>query len=261
MIGISVSSFPASPLAGMHRPDALSLPATARAEEAGVSSRPAPVHDMPRHGNKAHPASLLNADNLLQAQAQNSTAKPDGRSKPGDTPKPGELTEAEEKTVKELKVQDAEVRRHEEAHARAAGSYGSAPSYQFQRGPDGGQYAIGGKVSIDVSPIAGDPEATIRKMEVVKRAASAPAEPSGADRAVAAQANATAQAARAEITRMRKEEQQAMHQKPGLDQTGPEEIGNIDGDVDQSGPGLYGLSEFARSAQAYQSAAALQPAS
>jgi hypothetical protein len=255
MIGISVSSFPASPHAGMHRPDALSLPATARAEEAGAPSRPPPVHDAPRHNNKARPASLLNADILLQAQAENSqagnsTAKPDGSSKAG------ELTESEEQTVKELKTQDAEVRRHEEAHARAAGSYGGAPSYQFQRGPDGGQYAIGGEVSIDVSPIAGDPEATIRKMEVVKRAASAPANPSGADRAVAAQANATAQAARAEITHARKEERQAMHQKPN-----PEEIGNINGDVAQSGSGMFGLSEFARSAQAYQSAAALQPAS
>ena len=116
-----------------------------------------------------------------------------------ETGKLGELTPEEEKQVQELKARDKEVRQHEEAHARAGAPYTGQPSFDFQRGPDGQQYAVGGEVSIDTAPIAGDPEATIHKMEVVKRAASAPAEPSGQDRSVAAQADAQMQAARAEL--------------------------------------------------------------
>ncbi|HJP21592.1 MAG: putative metalloprotease CJM1_0395 family protein [Alphaproteobacteria bacterium] len=59
---------------------------------------------------------------------------------------------------------------------------------------------------MDVSPIAGNPDATIRKMEVVKRAAMAPAEPSGQDRAVASRAQAEESKARAEAAAQRREE-------------------------------------------------------
>jgi hypothetical protein len=48
--------------------------------------------------------------------------------------------------------------------------------------PDGCDYALGGEVAIDTSAIAGDPEATLRKMEQIRRAALAPANPSGQDR-------------------------------------------------------------------------------
>src|SRR5699024_619486 len=58
----------------------------------------------------------------------------------------------------------------------------------YQRGPDGNQYAVGGAVSIDISPVEGDPQATIEKMRQVRAAAMAPAQPSGQDRTVAAQA-------------------------------------------------------------------------
>jgi hypothetical protein len=49
-------------------------------------------------------------------------------------------------------------------------------------------YATGGEVQIDTSPISGDPEATIRKAETIRRAALAPASPSDQDRRVAAMA-------------------------------------------------------------------------
>ncbi len=68
---------------------------------------------------------------------------------------------------------------------------------------------MGGEVQIDSSPIAGDPEATIEKMRVVKAAALAPAEPSGQDRKVAAAADAAAQQARAELAAQDREERQA----------------------------------------------------
>lgn len=111
----------------------------------------------------------------------------------------GALTPEQEAMVDELAARDREVRRHEEAHARVGGQYAGQPSYTFQVGPDGKDYAIGGEVPIDIAPVAGDPEATIAKMAVVKRAALAPAEPSGQDRRVAAMADAQSLAAQAEL--------------------------------------------------------------
>jgi hypothetical protein len=111
-----------------------------------------------------------------------------------------ELTDEEKKQVKELKNRDQEVKSHEAAHIAAGGAYvrGGA-SYSYQSGPDGRRYAVGGEVSIDTSPVSDDPKATITKMQTVKRAALAPAEPSGQDRSVAAQAGAAEAAAQKEL--------------------------------------------------------------
>ena len=111
-----------------------------------------------------------------------------------------ELTEAEQTQVREIRQRDAEVRRHEAAHQAAAGEHSTGgPTFDYQRGPDGRNYAIGGEVQIDTSPVEGDPEATIRKMQQVRAAALAPAEPSGQDRSVAAQAAAAAQQAQVDL--------------------------------------------------------------
>lgn len=119
---------------------------------------------------------------------------------------PNDLTEAEQKMVRELQARDREVRAHEQAHATVGGQYAGAPSYTYQSGPDGGQYAVGGEVPIDISPIKGDPKATIAKMQVVIAAALAPAEPSGQDRKVASMAQSMQAQAYSELTRMRTEE-------------------------------------------------------
>lgn len=107
------------------------------------------------------------------------------------------LTFQEQQEVRKLKGRDQEVRAHEQAHMAAGGQYirGGA-TYSYQTGPDGNRYAVGGEVSIDTSPVSGDPAATIRKMETVKRAALAPANPSGQDRRVAASAESAASKAR-----------------------------------------------------------------
>ncbi|MCK0070102.1 putative metalloprotease CJM1_0395 family protein [Kordiimonas laminariae] len=110
-----------------------------------------------------------------------------------------DLSEEEQRQVEELKARDREVRTHEQAHAAVGAPYTSAPSYEFVRGPDGVQYAVAGQVQIDSAPIPDDPEATIQKLEVVQRAALAPAEPSSQDRAVAAQAAQGLAEARAEL--------------------------------------------------------------
>lgn len=99
----------------------------------------------------------------------------------------GRLSPEEQDVVDQLKARDREVRAHEQAHKNVGGRYAGAISYDYQRGPDGQQYAVGGSVPIDVSPEA-TPEATVAKMRVVIAAALAPAEPSPADRAVAATA-------------------------------------------------------------------------
>ncbi|WP_324197256.1 putative metalloprotease CJM1_0395 family protein [Marinobacter sp. CA1] len=99
-----------------------------------------------------------------------------------------QLTEAELKELTKLKARDREVRAHETAHQSVGGQYAGAPSYTYQRGPDGAQYAVGGEVSIDIAPVEGDPQATIDKMRIVRAAALAPAEPSSQDRTVAAEA-------------------------------------------------------------------------
>jgi len=124
------------------------------------------------------------------------------RQKKSATKTDTELTEQEKAEVAKLKKRDQEVRQHERAHLSAAGQYAKGgASYQYQRGPDGVNYAIGGEVSIDTSAVAGDPEATIQKAEQLKRAANAPANPSSQDRNVAAQATAMAIKARIELSR------------------------------------------------------------
>jgi hypothetical protein len=109
-------------------------------------------------------------------------------------------TSSESRELQDLKQRDREVRQHEQAHVAAGGAYvrGGA-SFSTQRGPDGRQYAVGGEVQIDTSAVPGDPAATIRKMQVVRSAALAPANPSAQDRSVAAQASSTENEARAEL--------------------------------------------------------------
>lgn len=112
-----------------------------------------------------------------------------------------EQQQKQELQIKELVDRDQEVRTHEQAHQAAGGQYASSPTYQFSMGPDGKRYATGGEVSIDIGTIPGDPEATIAKMQQVRAAALAPAEPSAQDLSVARSATAKeAQARKAMMT-------------------------------------------------------------
>lgn len=115
------------------------------------------------------------------------------------------LNEAQEKQVQELEKRDREVRAHEQAHARVGGAYASAPSYTFQQGPDGKRYAVGGEVQIDTSKEK-TPQETIRKMQIVIRAALAPAEPSSQDLKVAQLARSQLSEAQAEARQQKAEE-------------------------------------------------------
>jgi len=123
-----------------------------------------------------------------------------------------ELTEEEKKKVQELQRRDREVRAHEAAHKTAGGSLAGHPTFETVKGPDGRSYAVSGEVKIDTSEFPNNPDATIRKMETVKRAALAPSNPSGQDRQVAAEAESKIQKARQE---KREEQAEALEKANG----------------------------------------------
>lgn len=116
------------------------------------------------------------------------------------------LDREEVRQLQELKQHDLEVRTHEQAHLAAAGQYAQGgASFTYRKGPDGASYAVGGEVGIDIGK-EGTPEATITKMQIIKRAALAPASPSGADRSIAAAAGMMESQARQEVLMQHQEE-------------------------------------------------------
>ena len=146
---------------------------------------------------------------------------------------PAELTPKEKKKVTELQGRDREVRNHEHAHKTAAGRYATGgPKFDFQRGPDGRLYAVGGEVGIDTSRVSDDPGATIRKAQIIRKAALAPRDPSAKDRQIAAEANRMEREARAELREEQQEETEAIQDGDLKSQTPYEvdaESDNIDG--------------------------------
>ncbi len=113
----------------------------------------------------------------------------------------------DQEIIRDLAARDREVRAHEQAHAAVGGQYAGAPSYTFQRGPDGVNYAVAGEVPISLPANLSDPEAALAAAEQVRRAALAPAEPSAQDRSIAARAANLAIEARAEIQAQQQQEQ------------------------------------------------------
>ncbi|WP_422378388.1 putative metalloprotease CJM1_0395 family protein [Roseibium sp.] len=201
------------------------------------------------NGAAQNPATAANGGQTTTGQGEDDDADGDG------------LTEAEEKQVQELKERDREVRAHEQAHARVGGAYASAPTYTFQQGPDGKRYAIGGEVQIDTAKER-TPEATIRKMQIVIRAATAPAEPSSQDLKVAQQARSQLAEAQAELRQqkadeLRGEDDDAISSSVAGDEAGAPEGNRPPGESDTEGDssGRDRQSETAAAISAYQSAA------
>ena len=142
---------------------------------------------------------------------------------------PNQLTEEEEKLVQELRKTDQEVRSHEQSHKTVGGSYAGAIQYETTTGPDGREYAVGGEVQIDVSPVPNNPEATIRKMDVVVRAALAPAQPSPQDYAVARAAQTARLQAQNELSQQREAERSGENaeQNPALSTEQQEQLSEL----------------------------------
>ncbi len=154
------------------------------------------------------PVSGQDKDVQLQSDVSHQEANADGHLSPNveksekstnDTNDRAELSDEQRKDVEELQKRDNEVRQHENAHVAAAGAYAQGVSFQYQAGPDGQRYAVGGEVSIDTSPVHDNPDATIAKAQVIRSAANAPVDPSAQDRQVAAATRMEA-AARTEKT-------------------------------------------------------------
>ena len=114
------------------------------------------------------------------------------------------------------------MRAHEQAHLAAAGSLAQGgATYTYTTGPDGKRYATGGEVQVDTSEVRGDPQATIDKAQKIRAAALAPADPSSADRAVAAKAARMEAKARMEMARAQRERGSAEEPFGAADGPGP----------------------------------------
>lgn len=146
-----------------------------------VSTNPSNTENNPDDRPKENSNSSEKNTTKDQTQTSNAKNRQDAVTK--------NLSEDEFKQVQVLKQRDLEVKNHEAAHLAAAGKYATGgASFEYKRGPDGKNYAVGGEVGIDTSPIPNDPQATIQKARQIKSAAQAPATPSATDRQVAASA-------------------------------------------------------------------------
>jgi hypothetical protein len=146
------------------------------------------------------PSTESTGSNNQAAASESASQRP--AQEPGLTSR---LTPEEQQQLSELQQRDREVKAHELAHKSVGGRYVTGGSFTYQTGPNGQRYAIGGEVTIDSSP-GSTPEETLRKAELIRRAALAPADPSPQDYRVASQANLMAAQARSEITAEQRQE-------------------------------------------------------
>ncbi|GHB78881.1 hypothetical protein GCM10008107_30540 [Psychrosphaera saromensis] len=171
-----------------------------------------PESDEQQQDESAADEESNSADTSSEQAKQSDTA--DGESKPSESSDDSqakqqesqekEQEQVEQQQIQQLQQRDVEVKAHEQAHAAIGGSHAGTPNYEYETGPNGKKYAVGGEVSIDVSKEA-TPEATIRKMQTVQAAALAPAEPSSQDRKVAAQAASNIAEAKVEAVKQNAE--------------------------------------------------------
>jgi len=92
-----------------------------------------------------------------------------------------------QRVLDRLKNRDNEVKIHEQLHSSLA-TITTPISYNYQVGPDGKLYAVGGSVRFDTS-IPKDETAAIQKLDELQKAASAPEGLSKADSFIASAAN------------------------------------------------------------------------
>lgn len=182
------------PKTGEAAPHALIPPV----EEVNLSESPPAI--------RQEPVVYEKPQNKVQSQAKQATQESEAAVEADDAQASEQVSRSEELALKEeqaklqeLKQRDQEVRAHEQAHMALGGQHAGGASYEFQTGPDGVRYAVGGEVPIDISEVADDPQATLEKMMLIQRAALAPAEPSSQDRQVAAQAGQIAAQAMNEL--------------------------------------------------------------
>ena len=187
------TQFPQAPLATL-----AGRPLQGRAEQASARPVDRPHHDEPANNHTRKHES--------QTEAHEESPRPSHEARSGR--QESEFNAEEKRKLEELRARDREVRTHEAAHKAAAGNLArGGAQFEFETGPDGRRYAVGGEVSIDTSKVSGDPQATISRAQTIRRAANAPAQPSGQDRAVAAQASRMEAEARQELTEQKLDSQ------------------------------------------------------
>ncbi|MBO8416788.1 MAG: hypothetical protein IAB19_10445 [Proteobacteria bacterium] len=242
--GNADSTAPSSAAAALPEGMRVSIPGTetdavtgAEAEETGSNKVPAEP-ELP--GSK--PAVAGTGSDAHQDE-ENDVRKVQGeekRSSDGDS-----LTEEEQEKVDQMQARHDEVKTHEQAHKSAGGSLAAAPSYTYETGPDGKRYITDGEVQIDTAE-EDDPRDTITKMQQVKRAALAPAEPSSQDRKVASEASRIEAQARAELL----DENSTLGAASGGAASGTtEDSGAVEDAVKPSEAGDTGQQELSHSAQ------------
>ncbi|WP_416306832.1 putative metalloprotease CJM1_0395 family protein [Neptunicella sp. SCSIO 80796] len=166
-----------------------------KVKTAGQTPQPV-TYEKPQPNQAGNAQNNLNKDNAEDPSAGKQSAEDK------------QQQQADSKKIEELEERDGEVRNHERAHAQRGGQYAGSPNYEFESGPDGQRYAVGGEVSIDISEES-TPEETLRKMQQVRAAALAPTEPSPQDLQVASEASQKASEARAQIAAQNNEDTRA----------------------------------------------------
>lgn len=149
-----------------------------------------PAENMTQHSmempSKNHPSSLvegnLGVENIFspstegEERVRERTEGAFSREEGGET-----LSPREEAERKALQRREEEIREHEEQHLRFGAEYAiGGVHYQQTIGPDGRWHPVHGRVQVDISPEYST-EATIDKLEAIRRSASAPNTPSGGD--------------------------------------------------------------------------------
>ncbi|MCK5122471.1 MAG: hypothetical protein KAQ91_10830, partial [Methylococcales bacterium] len=161
----------------------------------GIQGGHSPQHSFAHKNNQTEDLKKTSTDNTLKSASSKLQQKAFE-----------DLSKTEQATVQKLKNRDNEVKAHEQAHLSAAGGIAlGGANFSYTSGPDGVRYATGGEVSIDTSPVHGDPAATLRKADIIRRAALAPASPSAQDQSVANSASTMASKARAELIQQEQE--------------------------------------------------------
>jgi hypothetical protein len=91
------------------------------------------------------------------------------------------LTPREAALVRDLARQDEEVQRRAKRQYLIGQPYAAHPEFWYVIGPRSRQYAVTGLTRFDAAMIEGDPAATLKKLQTLRRAALAPLAPTDED--------------------------------------------------------------------------------
>lgn len=154
--------------------------------------------------NPAQEAGVYNFEKETYKGDKIPEEKEEGKETEGQKVSETGLTEEEREEIERLRKRDRTVRAHENAHRAAAGRYARGIHYEYERGPDGKMYAVGGSTQIDTS-IPSDPAQAYQKAKTLEAAATAPGSNlSDSDRRLAAAARGMAAQAAKEMAQERK---------------------------------------------------------